>query len=1116
MGLVAMRGVPILKSKLNMPQMPAGILVPERLQDLCAQMSGRRVVVITAPAGYGKTTLMLAALHGYQEQGCRVCWYRLDKDDRDLAVFYSHLVETLFPEEEGAWEVPRGYLADCGDIFAQYRYLNALFCQELWAWQNLHPDQRTFLVFDDFQQVLDTPEITATVQFFIDNLPENCTFLVSSRWTTGLLTGKRSLDQNILEINQDSLCFSEAELASLIEKRSGITPDRGLLHKIMLHTEGWAAGIILVCQMLRDGADQAGGFLDRSGSQGLFFQYLAAEVLKTVDDRLLLFLVRTAILHDFTTAGAGAIFGDDHAEELLKLCEHQGLFIQKIAAPGEYPEETYRFHSLFWEFLRQIQPRYLSPEEIQRCHLRAAAYYIDQGGFDQAIEHLIACGSVDQAVTLIARESARLIAFEAVDQFRLWLNLLPEEVVSGSGHLLFIKSFVHHQQDLDYTLRLMEQALSVFQQAGDTNMELHTLAQIGNLYVLRNDVRGMQNLRTMTFKLSTRVQREAHKNFLSVIDRSIMPFWEEQFSKRTVFTNHLENLALDVDWQFMMPLYPAFTYWLLGDLDLAEVQMQETFAMEFLNKSILHKSFCQVVHSNILLMKDDLHTFTQQVNEVLETGEKYNYKYALAFGKRLAAIDSYRRHDPEGALEQIEDSTRLWEEIGNRSMANSNRLYRCLWLCSHQANNRQLLSEAKRALRALTSAPSGMCLHDIGRSILGAVAREAGDYQLAEKNLFAAVKKSKAKGAKQVQCGACLHLAKLCFDTGDHQRGEDFLRQAFDMAEDHKYSMFWDLHHPTLVEMAARCIKNRTHAGYARALIARYYGSEAAEYFIRMAASTAGERLPDFAGDFLERYGSQEEQQVPVISANLFGKFEIAVDGVTIPEAEWKTRKIPGILKYLLINRGRQVSRTQVMDLFWPEADQQSALYSLRAALYELRRVLKKYGVLLEGKASFLNGRRDSLGVRTGHLLTVDVDAFLACLEELKRLPPDRDNTEHKKTVLEKTIPLYRGDLLEQDGYEWVFAEREELRSLYFTSVMELVDIYITGGDNLKAEKLLLEALTMDPYHEEACLRLLRLYVSTSQRGRAVKLYSDFLNRFEKELSIRPDQKLLSVFEASN
>ena len=181
----------------------------------------------------------------------------------------------------------------------------------------------------------------------------------------------------------------------------------------MLHTEGWAAGIILVCHMLSlGGADKVGSFLDRSEEKEPFFQYIATEVLKTVDDRLLSFLVKAAILQEFTTVEAGEICEEEGVADLLRQCERKGLFVQKISGH----ETTYCFHSLFREYLLQIQPRYLSPEKVQKYHLKAAGYYLEHRSFDRAIEHFILCGSVDQAVALVTRESARLIALESLDQ----------------------------------------------------------------------------------------------------------------------------------------------------------------------------------------------------------------------------------------------------------------------------------------------------------------------------------------------------------------------------------------------------------------------------------------------------------------------------------------------------------------------------------------------------------------------------------------------------------------------------------------------------------------------------------------------------------------------------
>lgn len=195
MGWIIISGVTAIRSKLIMPQLPSTATMTERLRGLTQAIHEKPVVLVTAPAGYGKTTLIVTTLKAYKSRGGRICWYRLDETDRDLPSYYKHLTETLFPEDEKVWEEPRSYLDSCGDIAAQHQYINALFCQELWALENKHSGVKTFIVLDDFHHVRDVPEINNALRFFIDNLPPHCALIISSRCETNLLTlkGKESI-----------------------------------------------------------------------------------------------------------------------------------------------------------------------------------------------------------------------------------------------------------------------------------------------------------------------------------------------------------------------------------------------------------------------------------------------------------------------------------------------------------------------------------------------------------------------------------------------------------------------------------------------------------------------------------------------------------------------------------------------------------------------------------------------------------------------------------------------------------------------------------------------------------------------------------------------------------
>ena len=216
------------------------------------------------------------------------------------------------------------------------------------------------------------------------------------------------------------------------------------------------------------------------------------------------------------------------------------------------------------------------------------------------------------------------------------------------------------------------------------------------------------------------------------------------------------------------------------------------------------------------------------------------------------------------------------------------------------------------------------------------------------------MKNSRAKGAKQVLCGACIHLAKLHFDTGDNIRGEGYLCEAFGTAARNKYYMFWDLHYPTLAEMAARCVKSGIHIDYIRELIARHFGGGAAGFFEKTVMNTPETRLKEFADLFINRQTAKIDSRTFKVSVDLLGRLSIRINGIAVPDNEWKTKKIAGVFKYLIAHRGQRVSKDRLMEVFWPDADKKSAMMSLRAAFYELKKVLRRYGLDAEGLEVFL------------------------------------------------------------------------------------------------------------------------------------------------------------------
>lgn len=1098
-----MQNIPVLKSKLIMPQLASSFIMSERIESLCRSMYEHSVVSVTAPAGYGKTTLIIAALNMY-EPGSRICWYRLEQEDREPAVFYNHLLETLFPagEEEGAQA--RHRLARCGDIQAPHHYLNAAVCQELWAFAQRHPGLRTFLVLDDFQQAKDIPEIIALIQYLINNLPENCSIIVSSRSETDAITVKQKLEKSIREINSGDLSFSEEELKTLFIRMNGSKINKEQLHEIMVNTEGWVAGIIILCQAFSTGhAGKDGAIGEKSGQKDFLFKYFAIEVLKAVDPGLMLFLVKSALLREFTAAEAGALLNMDQVPRVLELCEKKGLFIQKIV--GQVT--TYRFHGLFREVLLQMQPEYLTLEEIDHCHHKAAAYYTANGAVDRAIEHFLACGGHVQAAELILRESARLDPFQSIEQLRAWLRFLSEDAAKNNAIIFYIKNHIRSEGEEYANMDLPE---SMDDQ--DIAAHMKTLIIFSYFYVSRNDVGNIVNTLNQVPSHLKHTRNPELKGNLAVFDL-MKAFWEERFARGLVLSKKVDSLGLDPDWEWMRLAYSGKLHFLRGDLESAGGFIKRALDMDLIRENEMIRSIALMLYAHVLYLKQDRAAFSLIKTELTAIGEKYHFDLVLGYGKRLAALDSYGRHDQAAALELLDSSTQHFERLGNRAMVLYNQLSRCLWL-SGETGARQALAEAKKAYKELRSYRPGFCILDIGQSILGALAREAGDYAYAHRLLSASIENSRAKKTRQILCGAYLHLAQLYYDSGDQANGQSILQQAFHIAARNRYFTFWDLHLPTLVEMSARCLQSNLYRQYVLELMTRYFGEEAAGFFQSHIAGSGEADLKDACRAFISLYGSEAAAFSSRVYVRLLGSFSITVNGRLIPGDSWKTKKIEGILKYLLLNRDRLVSRERLMGLFWPESDKKSASISLRAALYELRKVLKRYGVPLEGPEALIHERSGGLTIPSGRMLGVDRDEFLSLGQKLKNLPSGPSAKIQRIGLLERMTGLYRGHLFEDDLYEdWIFSTREELKSMYMKSALSLAGIYAEAKENEKAEKLLLKALALDPYSEEACLGLLNLYMATRQKNRAINLYAAFEDRVKKDLDTQPDAKLASVVQ---
>ncbi|MBA5687870.1 LuxR C-terminal-related transcriptional regulator [Rugamonas apoptosis] len=404
-----------LAAKLNPPSAPAAQVLRKAVAGAVRAAQSVRLVLVRAPAGFGKTTTMLQCRAQFEADGVETLWLTLDRGDNDPARFLACLgaaVAQLHGEQAAA-----------GD--------GALDIMERLA---AHPSPFA-LFFDDFEHVTD-PTVLDLVRELIANLPRRGQLVIGARSRPDLGLGRLRARGQLLEIDTTQLRFSADEAAEFITGQRHIALGEADLAALYRKTEGWAAALWLASMALERQEGRADFIARFSGSNDAVADYLADDVLARQSDTVRDFLLRTAILRHLNASLCDALLGRDDSAQLLAALEQANLFIQPIEGePG-----TYRYHSLFAGFLRQ-QLRITMPGEEQRLHRAASDWYQAQGAIVPAIDHALDGGKLELALRLLQQHAEALLEEGRMHLLTRWFGAIPPAALAQAPMLVVVKTW---------------------------------------------------------------------------------------------------------------------------------------------------------------------------------------------------------------------------------------------------------------------------------------------------------------------------------------------------------------------------------------------------------------------------------------------------------------------------------------------------------------------------------------------------------------------------------------------------------------------------------------------------------------------------------------------------
>lgn len=393
------------RTKIRPPALPPGVVERPRLIERLSTRSAP-LICITAPAGFGKTVLVLDWL----ERGdLPFAWLSLDRHDSDPGRLLTHLAEAV-----GGMEVDGADgAADAFRSLARGVSAPAL-TRAREAVADLGP---AVLVVDDVH-ALESPAAAEVIASLAEPVIEGPRIVLLSRVDPPLPLGRLRLEGAVLELRERDLRFTTAEAEALLGSVVGGL-DGGLAGRLGARTEGWAAGLRMAAIALSE-SDNAADFVESfDGGHRYVTDYLLEEAVGRQDPAVQRFLMDTALLPRFTVDAAVAVTEDTDAPELLRQVEEANLFLFDLG------DGWYRYHQLFGELLGH-RLRRLDPDRVALVHLRASRWFEGRGEIVEALEHAARAGSDPRLVELLDAHGLALLGRSELAALGRWLGQVAE------------------------------------------------------------------------------------------------------------------------------------------------------------------------------------------------------------------------------------------------------------------------------------------------------------------------------------------------------------------------------------------------------------------------------------------------------------------------------------------------------------------------------------------------------------------------------------------------------------------------------------------------------------------------------------------------------------------
>jgi len=1054
-------------TKVLVPRRRTDTIRRQRLLDILHDNLDHRLTVVHAPAGYGKTTLLVDFAH---DSVMPVCWLSLDEEDRNQETFLRYLLLCLqhrLSSLDPGIEVPMASGGPLARTDAE-PVLGKIVT-------TLHRDvgEPVAIILDDFHSVDGCEPVMQVVNRFLVRLPPNCHLIICSRTKPSLpallrLEGQRE----VATIDASLLAFTVDEIRRYYSQINGVELTEEDAKKLASVTEGWVAALALMPASTSMPPDL------RAATPEKAFEYLAAEVFAGLDGELQEFLLTASVLSEVDVELCNTLLAKSDSQRILREIQAHNLFL----TPIDRRDIHWRFHPLFQEFLVS-RFKADQPEHFKATNAKAGQLLAAKGRWGEAVRHFAEAELWDHAASIVEQAAPQAFAEGRWQTIAAWLETFPTPNLFSYPKLVLWRARILYQlAQADKTLEVAAAAIPSLEGRGD-------LVSLAEAYT----VRGMALRLKGEHSEAVKSCRQAVA-LLTSADGPIKSLAEARKQLGMVYFNQGSFSSALEEFKAVLDVYEvsgdvanaAFAHECagsalgrLGQPSSAVVHLEKARrAWQQLGND---KELATVLNNLGMLYclqgeaEKALALFHDAVHKARGSGNARAEAYALA------SIADIERDDGayDTAIERYNQVIDLAGDLGDTTL--------CTQALTSLGDAHRLSGDLDKAdiliRQAAADAEERESSYELGiaKTSLGLLLRERGDAPQAVTQLSDAADLLSKCQAKREEAIALYHLGEtLLFSRRGRSRAMRALEDAAHLCQDLGYDHFLverALATPEVVQYAA---SKRIADGFYRTLAEKV----ASHHRPRQQKPQAGR----------SRVG-----RFPAVELFVLGPMEVFIGGRRVLDFEWQCEKSREMCLFLL-RHGEPARKEEILAALWPDLPRDKCNSSFHSTLYRLRRALYTECVVEQTGRYVLNPRGR---------FWCDAIEFESLVRKAEQM---RQRSARWADSVRQAVELYRGPFGNDFYSDWLEAHRRRVEDIYLRCLVRLAEYERQRHNYSEAVLLHEKAVGLDPLNESLWHQLIDTYSEAGQLEAATRCYRRYAETVRDELGEEPAAAVTDLY----